>query len=450
MRINPLPWLLGRWLRTELPRWREAGVIQPDQEQRILGQLDATCCGIDPAQCGKLSLRVLAAAALGLALILVVCELWPFIPFSVQLVVPVVFMAAAHCGGYWQRFRHGQVLRGNSLFVLGTLLFGGAVLVVVGSEHAAALYPWALFLWAAGTLPLALVLGSLRLLVLANLLAAAWFVAQMLADDGANLVSLYLIVALCSIHWANTNRSRGLLILVLSLLVVWWLMVPVAQDFGRKGWYWCAGIGPLLWLAGKRHDESNSFGAVYKNFGRALATIGLLPLSMPSVAANLVKVDLARVDDKLPYWLTVVALLGLVVVFAPAARRFEFRRDWRPLAALAAITLLPASLGALSQRLPDHMPTIAIVSLATVFSAAAVAAGSGLILCGASRNRTECIACGGVYLIVWAALLCGDLADRLSTAALAMTAAGAAILMLARIGRFWRKSNHETVSAENA
>src|SRR5262245_40083916 len=75
MNLNPLPWLRGTLIRSEIGKWTAAGIIQTDQEQRICQQYDQACCGIAVGDFARLTLFALSATAMMLALVLVATDL---------------------------------------------------------------------------------------------------------------------------------------------------------------------------------------------------------------------------------------------------------------------------------------------------------------------------------------------------------------------------------------
>lgn len=453
MKWNPLSWLIGRVIRAESSKWTTAGIIHAEQEQRIGDQYDQECCGLAVADCAKLTLFGLAAVAMVLALMLVTDVHWQQIHFALKVSLVLLCMAVAHGTGYWYRFQMNATRRGDACFLVGTILYGVALLLVSEQVHVPELYPWAFFAWAAGTLPLAWVLGSCSMLALANVLATVWVVWHILVSGEPAYTLLFVFQGLCLIRWSDANRARGLFVMSLLSLILWWCMLTVAEGLGHEGFFWIATLGPLLMLIGLRHDESHPFASIYKTAGMSLSILVLLVLSLPSVSADLMGISHApREMISLPaqstfvlwFWLCAIAGTGVVLWLVPAPRRLNIRREWPVLAALAGVTLLPVALGLVGLR-------IAAIVLPAIFNAAAVAVVVGSVICGASKNCSSCVALGIVYFAAWVVLLICDLSlsGNLTTAALIFAVAAAAILVTVR---FWSKkqaSSNETVSAEN-
>jgi hypothetical protein len=299
------------------------------------------------------------------------------------------------------------------------------------------------------------------MLGLANLLATVWVVWHILVSGEAAYTSIFVAQGLCLIRWSYVNRSRGLFTFTLASLVLWWCMLAVAEDLGRAGFFWVAGLGPVLVLIALRHDEQHPFAPIYKNMGVALGVLVLLAVALPSVSADLLEIhpvpaDETRMDvaadgesaeqvgpvPALWFWLCAVAAAGGAVAFVPAPRRLDLRREWPPLAVLAGVTLLPTALSVISYGQGNSV--VATIALTSIYNAAAVAVIVGLVTCGASKGCTSYVAAGIAYFAAWMILVTVDLSRDLTSAALIFAVAGASVLVAAR---FWFKKKVTTDEA---
>src|SRR5262245_13565836 len=238
MNLNPLPWLRGCLIRHEVGKWTTAGIIQTDQQQRIYQQYDQDCCGIAVGEFARLALFGLSAVAMLLALVLVATDHWLEINLTFKVGIALVAMLAAHGAGYFYKFHANALQRGDGCFFVGAVLYGFIVLMTLDHYYASSLYwssmlAWGLLVWAAGTLPLAWVLCSMSLLLLANVVGVAWVIAQVVVSGDAAITVLFALQALCLMRWAYTNCSRALFVVTLASLVVWWFMPAVAHGLER-------------------------------------------------------------------------------------------------------------------------------------------------------------------------------------------------------------------------
>jgi hypothetical protein len=281
------------------------------------------------------------------------------------------------------------------------------------------------------------------MLGLANALATVWVVWHILVSGDAAFTSIFVAQGLCLVRWSYVNQSRGLFSCTLASLVLWWCMLAVAEDLGRAGFFWVAGLGPVLVLIALRHDEQHPFTAIYRNLGAGLGVVALLALASPSVSADLMVIDPVGPIRAFWFWLCAVAVAGVAVAFVPAPRRLDLRREWPPLAVLAGFTLLPTALYGISYVQGNSF--VATIALTAVYNAAAVAVIVGLVICGASKGCRSCVAAGTAYFAAWMILVTIDRSLDLTAAALIFAVAGAAVLVAAR---FWFKkkvATHETV-----
>jgi hypothetical protein len=441
------PWLscvIREWLRREAPSWTDAGVIDADAERRIREHYGDAQGATAAEPNGRTVPLALAAAALCLAVLLITADQWRAIPFAAKEGLAIAIMAGAHGAAYWFRFHRGDACRGDALFLIGSLFYGSALLLIVDETGLAELYPWIFFLWAAGTLPIGLVLGSVPLLLLTGALATIWFVWHMATVAGAAHVSLFLGFVLCLLHWAYTNQSRVLLVSTVASLVLWWSMFPIALDLGRQGFFWIGALGPVLYFVGRVHGDADGSQRVYRAFGTPMTLVGLVATSMPSVAA-----DAIAADNTMRYRL--IALPILLVVAAVWRRPFRPRGagDWAMVSVLAAFSLLPAALGLVSQGSSALSAATATAIVAAVLTVFVVAHCAVAIVKGVATNCCTSTVVGSGCLVAWAVLLTIDLANRLVLAAFIFALVGTAMVFVARFGRRLWDLYHERVSRQS-
>lgn len=441
MRLNPFDWLVRRWLQRELPRWSAAGVIRPEQQEPIRDQYAKDTDGLTGERATKLVLLALCTLLLTVALLLVTVDHWRSTPWPLKIGPTLALLAAAHASGYWYRFHQNQPHRGDWLFLLGTLLYGCAIGLWVEADRgsSAGVLPWAFFLWALGTLPLGLVLGSCRMLVLTAALTTAWFVGLMTIWHQ----SAYLCVGFAAflVDWAYKNRSRELLTVALLSAILWWCLIPLPFGLGRQGFFWIAALGPMLMLVGLRHADGHPFSAVYEWAGRIVTASAVLAASLPSVTS-----DLMASENGLRFWLLGLAVVGAAIAFVPGPGRIELRRDWRLLVPLAAFTVLPSLVWLSTEPDWPFSDTFAAWFLAVIFNVAAVAVGVALVLRGVAGGSAATGCVGIAYLTAWAVLIVVEFSAARTTAAVVFVVAAAAMLAAAHYGSLLRSISHDGVS----
>jgi hypothetical protein len=431
MNLNPLPWLRACVIRSEVKAWTACGLIQSDQEQRICREYDQKCCGMDASALARLTLYAFSAVAMLVALALVTADHWRQIPLAFKLVVCVVSMLVAHGAGYWYQFHQNKGRLGEACFFAGTILYGFVVLSLLdqyyfGTAYWSPMVGWGLFLWAAGSLPLAWVRGSIPLLLLSDVLGFAWVLAHVRNTSDAAITILFAMQGLCLIRWAYTNRSRSLLLVTLISLLLWWSMLVMAEGLGRAGVFWIAAAAPLLGLIGLRHEESHPFTPIYKRVGISLAGLVIPLLALPSVSDALMRSRFGQND-----WLLIGVVLAIIILYVPSSQRFDYQQYWLVLVALLSVTAIPAML-----RIVFHgsdFVSVGTAILTALFNAAAVAVVVWLIKRGAVADCMGNVAAGIAYFSVWATLLAMDMVGRWTELAVVFALSAAATLVAARL-----------------
>jgi hypothetical protein len=448
MNLNPLPWFRGQLIRPELAKWTAAGLIQPDQEQRIGEHYDQDCCGVAVSDSARTAFFALASFSTLLALTLVIVDHWREVYLPMKVSAALIGMSVAHGFGYWYRFHMDEERRGNTWFFVGCIIFGCAMLMAVDQYFARSPYRnqpfgWVLFAWAAGTLPLAWVLGSRAMLGLASIVGTAWVVWHIATTGSGGPTPVFVAQQLCLLRWSYANRARSLFVVTLLGVIVWWCMLTVAEGWGREGFFWIAASGPLLYLIGLRHDAGHPFAAIYKTVGMSICLLALPALAMASVSR-----DLVESGHMLRFWLVAAAAIGGMIMIVGAPRRVEFASDWPAIAVLVSVTVLPAAVGLIAFGQGWMVP--GTILLVAIFNAAVLLAVISLVFRGMSTSCSGCVAAGVVYFGLWVVLVVTDLAGAWTAAAIIFAVAGAVLLTVARLHSREQVSNHETVSTESA
>jgi uncharacterized membrane protein len=142
-------------------------------------------------------LAFLGAVLVGIGVIVFFAANWQYLPSGAKLVLIFLAVAAAYYCGYRLRYeREGYRGTGNALLFLGALLFGAAIFLIAQGVHINANAPSLLVMWTIGVLPLAYLLRSPAMVVLALLSAATslgWYGADWFADaSAAAILAAYL------------------------------------------------------------------------------------------------------------------------------------------------------------------------------------------------------------------------------------------------------------------
>jgi uncharacterized membrane protein len=165
----------------DVNRWRSEGLIDAEQEARILARYDMG----DRRTFGALRLgwlvtaiAIIGALVLAAGVVSLFGSTWQQLPVEIRILTLLAGMAAAYAGGneLIERYRMQRV--GGAVILLGVLLFGGAVSLLgdfAGIDNES---PILMLIGALGTFPVAYFFGSRVVLVLAIAACAGWVIAE--------------------------------------------------------------------------------------------------------------------------------------------------------------------------------------------------------------------------------------------------------------------------------
>ena len=158
-------------LERDLPQWVAAGWLQPDGAKAILASVEAQAPAASNRLVGILS--ILGAVLIGAGAISFVAANWQEMPrlLRLGLLVSVLWVSYGSAAVLFQRglgvFAHGAVL-------IGSVVFGAAVMLVAQMYHLHGNPPDAVFVWACGALLAGVLMRSNPTVVLSLLLVCLW------------------------------------------------------------------------------------------------------------------------------------------------------------------------------------------------------------------------------------------------------------------------------------
>lgn len=225
------------WLRAEIAQWLREGVISDEQAKILYARYPATVNtrgAVGPrlrsgdGRWGKVIFAALGVAIFGMGVILLFAYNWADMHRYLKLTVIGVSVLFAHGAGM-ALFRTDSQRRhiGESLHLLGTILFGAGIWLVAQIYHFDAHYPDGFLLWFIAALSLAWALPSAAHGILAAVLVLLWSSLETFEYQGhLPQTSWILLCALLPLAW--WQRSASLLAVVL-------LSLPLSYLFGLWG-----------------------------------------------------------------------------------------------------------------------------------------------------------------------------------------------------------------------
>lgn len=227
---------LERLFRARLPEeiraWREEGLIEEDQAQRILARYQLAP-DQHTASLGYMVLTGLAILCGGLALLLVISHNWEDMPRALRMSGLILLTFILNLQGVRQ-IAAGRRDTGIRWLFAGGLSYGASIMLIAQIYHLGEHFPDGVFWWALGVLPMALLTRSNLLHQLQLGLAIIWLFSE--ADYG--LAWLFPLFAGAAVwQMVRHQPSRTLLIMSLFGTVFWAQFAFSTWINSRSLWY---------------------------------------------------------------------------------------------------------------------------------------------------------------------------------------------------------------------
>jgi len=269
------------WLRAEIAQWLREGIINDEQAKVLYARYPAvvypgrTSGGARSVGAGgnwgKVIFAALGVAVFGMGVVLLFAYNWGEMHRYLKLAVIGLSILLAHGVGMAMFRSDGPRRRvGESLHLLGTILFGAGIWLVAQIYHFDAHYPDGFLLWCLAAMSMAWALPSAAQGILAAVLLLLWCGLETFEFQQAMpQASWILLLGLLPLAW--WQRSASLLTVVLVSL-------PLAYIVG----VWTYGeqfLAPLLLLlcvsyfafARLSHSLANpAAGSVFRSVGIVL------------------------------------------------------------------------------------------------------------------------------------------------------------------------------------
>ena len=307
-------------IKKEIELWRSEGLISPEQTQLLSSRYPETEFRATSI------LPMLGAILLGVGIILFFAANWPIIPVAIKLILILSALFTCHYFAYKYRYEKNNVWLGNSLLLLGGILFGAAIFLIAQIYNINAYYPNGILFWGLGVMLMAWVTGERSVTVLSILLLLAWTVSDCSKTHPLIPWMHLLILFLLAFPLAYRVRSAIAVFLCQVWLVIALLMsissnyediIPLVMIF----------LGSAFYLRG-RHDEE-LYGLLYVATGMIMVLTTMLIFSLFS-------------DWDLLYVITpAIVLLGAMLVgFVTVLLLPSYRHIRMEIAAVGLINLM--------------------------------------------------------------------------------------------------------------
>lgn len=403
------------WLKDELTSWRKEGLLPEGAADNLRERYQLSAV----EACSSRQLRRLIAAVsfigavmLGMGVILFFAANWDKVTPTQKLLLIFAGIVAAYLPGYeFQLGRWKMPILGEALILLGAIFYGAGIWLVAQIFHINAHYPDGALLWGLGILPLAVVLRSLVVTVLASLLFLFYY--GLACYEVASPNYLYLGLALGVLIPAYKFGSR-LLILVNYVGIAGWFVISYCVLAS-----WQASVGPQLclvvlagivaYLLGRMHSASDRDGS----FSPTYLLIGFLGVTAPMYLMTFADLVRALRPSPMPgkaavlFWSGVAAALIVSTVAVVMLAKHETKEGSKSLsrsvlceAVLAVLVGAVAILFLAFTQLPARMLSFDPSAIAILFNILLGVALMGMIAIGCLRQANLLVGLGLFGVVV--------------------------------------------------
>lgn len=246
--------LLKHDLARETREWVEQEFITPAQAEAICRSYGIDYRHTAQRAGGYWVLVLLGYLFLGLAAITLISANWDQIPRGLRMGGLILVTMATHGVGFY-KLRQGEETAAAGFFFLGSLFYGASIMLIAQIYHIGEHFPDGTLVWALGVLPLALILRSRALMLLAASLGAIWFMLE--AHLGVFPWRYPLFLCAMAWHLLRTGPCRVLFVMLVlltglfcELSISWAINGWDHLEFTLENFFFAAGYGILCWGLG--------------------------------------------------------------------------------------------------------------------------------------------------------------------------------------------------------
>src|SRR5262245_38473521 len=413
------------WLLGQVNSWRGRGILTEEQAGQILALYETGEERQERRRSWLLyTLSALAMVLFGAATLLLVGYNWAALPAAAKLLLIFGAIVGSYAAGIYLRYWREARLASASLLLLGCLFYGAGIWLVAQIFHMSAHFPDGFFWWAAGVLPLAILVDSLVLHALLVALIATWCGFEMIHFSRfggllfgwrwpiPNFCFPALLMAAPGLLLAYRTKSFWRVAMYVPLIAWWAVLQPVAWRYSGNPVYFIGAVGALLLVIAESHARGSRLAIPYRAYGALLFGGTLVPLSYwnfndwtwtydsPWTALNMTVAIIALATGifaAVEYLRYRYLERGQV----EAGRRIDDmrRRQWLPLLMTALMAFL--SLVDLSRTGSGQRPAEFVLIPTLTANAAMVALALWLITIGLREERGMPFAAGVLYFLFW-------------------------------------------------
>ncbi|PIE45611.1 MAG: hypothetical protein CSA45_01775 [Gammaproteobacteria bacterium] len=440
--------LLKNDLAKETTGWVEKHIISPEQAVQICAQYGIDYHNQNKRSYGYFILTILGFLFVGLALITIIGANWEDIPRPIRMIGLISLTLLVNLIGI-HKVSQAENTAAIAIFFLGGLFYGASIMLIAQIYHIGEHYPDGVFWWAIGVFPLALLMRSSLLMLLATVLGYIWFFTESSLHFYPTLFPVFLIAL--AWHCFSVKQSSVLFLMLISGACFWleyslsWLLGDF-QHFNAGIENIFAAIFIFIFLYGFATRLVGATNTTLKDYGTLLG-VWVLRFTLLSLFIFSFREPWNGILSA--EWQSPIVTLALAAFLAISAI-WMTHRSKKALSIIVAVSLLFVAILLLVIFYPDmisYSNTIPYresmgyrlsTPLQLIDNIVLVLSGIGLIVQGVHHSITHYFFLGIITILLTAMLRYIDLIGNYIGAAL-LFAVFAAILLSA--ARFW-KSHH--------
>ena len=333
------------WLKKEVPKWKNKGIITEDQAQAILSQYEGEPEAVKRRSRVITAISIIGSVLIGIGVILIVASHWDAIPDFLRFILLVGTTFAVYYLGWRLEFETKTNPKvGHALTFLASIMVGATIFLIAQIFNVNANAHWLVFLWFLAISPLCYPFNSKPILGLSLFTFSLWMLIYILNMRGVylstlGLFMLYLLVGISlyglgQIHTRIKSYSRfrftyqnaGLFFILLSYFI-FSLITPYEDDLGEittTDWmihvlFVLFGVTAVITVAYTGIQYKKFKQTKYEFFMLLLALAGWVGVWLVSFFANSLAVSVTRYGYTYtrlnPTLVTVLFVVYTVVLF---------------------------------------------------------------------------------------------------------------------------------------
>jgi len=315
-----------QWLEEQLKRWASSGIIQDSQARTIRGLYPAQQAARPWA---LIVFSGIGSVIIGLGVILLFAYNWDDMSKVAKLGTIFSALIISHIIGISLFLKSERFEKmGESLTILGTMLFGAGIWLIAQIYHIEEHFPTAFFIWGLGALALAWTMPSIAQAIVAAILFTVWVMTEAISFDTSIPYALVFILLLFPLAYKQrSSLLLGVLLLAMAISTIF-VAVHTAESATFHSLLGLLVLYVSIGLIHQKFSKFENFAPVYFFIGLAGYFLTIFLLSFPELNREVLK------DTKMfpnisvvLYWLIplVLAIAGWIAVSKDLIKKTKFK-----------------------------------------------------------------------------------------------------------------------------